>query len=123
MKNFNRDYIFTLCKVANMEPWGSELQIAAQNAIYDKTSEHYGIDWEDHTYLLKAETNEACLYVMGVIARCEWIIEAFPDYTPRDAYAYMMKAYRQTDYEMITLRNLDMVLKSDFGIPKIYGRK
>lgn len=47
--------------------WGSDQQVAAESEAYDVSAKHYGIDWEEHPYLLHATTEEAMTHVKDYV--------------------------------------------------------
>lgn len=47
--------------------WGSEAQIDAENTFFEELSREYGIDWEQHDYLLKATLPEAIAYAQDAV--------------------------------------------------------
>ena len=47
--------------------WGSDKQINAENGYFSLTGYIFGIDWEEHTYLMKATTEEMIEYAELVI--------------------------------------------------------
>ena len=50
-------------------PWGSEMQIEAENLAFDASAEVFGVDWDDsehQRYLLKATTPEMADYIREV---------------------------------------------------------
>ena len=56
-------------KLAISLDWGSEEQIQADTNVYIISADYFGIDWEEHDYLLKATTPEAMDYVLNIINR------------------------------------------------------
>lgn len=61
------DLVVDIVATMSLE-WGSPEQIEAQNNVFLKTEELYGIDWEQHNYLMKATTEEMMTYVMLTLA-------------------------------------------------------
>lgn len=47
--------------------YGSTEQIDAECASYNISADLFGIDWDDHTYLLKATTEEATNYIRKIV--------------------------------------------------------
>jgi len=54
-------------RAAQLE-WGTDEQIDTEDAFYTLSERWFGIDWENHTYLLKATTSEAMAYGLKIIA-------------------------------------------------------
>lgn len=49
--------------------WGSDQQVAAESEVYDVSAKHYGIDWEEHPYLMHATTEEAMDFVKDYVQK------------------------------------------------------
>lgn len=58
-----------LTYVAEMYPWGSEIQVETEAAVYRLSGLWFCIEWEKHEYLGKATTPEAMEYVRNTAAQ------------------------------------------------------
>lgn len=47
--------------------WGSEEQIEAENTSFNLSADLFGVDWDDHPYLLKATTAESANYIRKTV--------------------------------------------------------
>lgn len=61
------DILLRLSVFNALEEWGTESQIEADTAFWNLSQVWFDIEWEEHSYLLKATTKEAMVYAIKVI--------------------------------------------------------